>query len=54
MTRNNGVVRRIDIELDDMLKELAKRNGMSVKQASKEAAKALKINMKGIKREITF
>ena len=55
MAKNNGIVRRIDIDLDKVLKEIAEKNEISLKQASKELAKGYG-NIKGVKvqKEIKF
>jgi len=45
--QNNGVVRRIDLELDIVLQDIAKKNQMSLKQASRELARISKTKLKG-------
>lgn len=56
MAKPNTVVRRIDKELNDLLEELAKKNELGFRQASKEVAKILKASLKTKKivREIRF
>lgn len=51
----NGIVRRIDSELYETLRDMARKNNISIRQASSEAAKALK-NLNGKKqiKEIRF
>jgi len=48
MASKNSKPARIDAELDEMLRKLMRDNNMSMRQASKEAAKMLK----GTKRKL--
>lgn len=54
--RNNGIPRRIDIELDELIREIAKKNEISMKQASRELARISRAKIKGERtsREIIF
>jgi hypothetical protein len=50
MVKKNSMTMRIDAELNQMLKELAEKNNISMREASKKLAKMckLKINKKKI------
>ena len=56
MAKSNSIPRRIDKDLDDLLKEIARKNGINMRQASKELARITKVRIKGekIAREIKF
>jgi len=59
MKKNEGIPRRIDTELDKILKEIAEKNELSIRQASKELADFFKLKRFEIKngrvvREIKF
>ena len=53
---NNGIPRRIDTELDEMIRDIAAKNNISMKQASRELARIMKPKIKGTKiiNEIKF
>jgi len=56
MKKLNSIPVRIDLELNDVLMDIAKKNGISLRQASRELAQVSKRNMRGKKftKEITF
>ncbi len=56
LARANSKPTRIDKELDDLLKDIAKKNDMSIRQASRVLARNSRVNLKGAKvtREIRF
>jgi len=58
MASDNSVVKRIDKELYDIIKNIANKNQISMKQASRELAKMSKAKILGSKaktiREIEF
>ena len=53
MAKTNSVPKRIDPELNELIKEIEKKNDINFRQASKEAAKILK-KIKIERREIKF
>ncbi len=55
MVRRPTVPRRIDLELDEVLHDLAKKNGLSIREASRELARISKQNKeKDIIRRLKF
>ena len=53
MAKPNSVPKRIDPELNELIKEIEKKNDINFRQASREAAKLLK-KIKIEKKEIRF
>lgn len=53
MAKLNSVPKRIDPELNELIKEIEKKNDINFRQASREAAKLLK-KIKIEKKEIRF
>lgn len=56
MAKGDGVVKRIDKDLAEMIEKFAKKNDLKFRQASKEIAKFGKVKFDGKKvvREIKF
>ena len=56
MTKKNSVVMKVDAELEEIIRKIAETNGISLRQASKEFARASKSMIQGrkITTEIQF
>lgn len=51
----NGIIKRIDKELDSQINDLAKKNNMKYREASREVANMVKqVRGKSFTREIRF
>ncbi len=54
----NSISRRIDSQLDDLIKDISKKNDINFRQASRELANIARVKIKGVKvitkRELIF